>query len=61
MYVVEIMNVVTKQTLGEPIFTGSERGLQSLQDGIREARRRIRERGLDPAEYKILPRIVGCL
>jgi len=61
MYVIQILSKITNKTVGPTFFTGRHQEYTKLTDGMIAAQRWIKEEGLNAGEYRIIPRIVGCL
>lgn len=61
MYTIEILNKKTNKPVGPLFMTGKEYGLPTLTSGMAAAQRWLKENNLPAREYRIIPRIVGCL
>jgi len=61
VYTIEILNKKTNKPIGPTFFTGVEYGLPKLTDGMIAAQAWLKKEGLPAGEYRIVPRIVGCL
>lgn len=65
MYIIEIINKETHQRVGPTFHTGYNTEIPKLVDGIAAAQRwlteQAKEKSLSPGDYRIVPRIVGCL
>lgn len=62
MYTIEIINKETHKQLGPTFWTGYNTEHPKLTDGMIAAQRwLLQQEDIEPGDYRIVPRIVGCL